>query len=393
MRKLKTLTVLLTCILASTSICTINASALETDKKASIANEWKVMADSKLVNEYEKSTEHTKGKATGKYAVTLSDGDYYFYHQSSTGCANSTNEDGTWCFGNTTWGTDNVTFTNSACTQYSLAMVVSNLVGSEETIADVLSVQGCTLYTYTDGSVYCEVAGSSSVSKGSCGLTYSIGAANAVSSYYGLEHTANLYTYGKDGAQAKINEVLDNGGMIWMRYGNLDYSGNNYGDEQWPSRYTTGHYMCIRNYDENGYYLLDPCYRLCHDTDGGYRKFADKPVSWDSLWAYSSVYGGYSGEGMMIGFWNPNDQASKSYSDNSDHWLTGGTASIKRDEVETSKKSIAERSKLCDKKKNELVEEQAELDVVFENKNKKAAENTMNSLADKLFSSSKIDVK
>lgn len=392
MKKLKTLTVTLACILTSTSV-TINASAIEADKKASIASEWRVVADSELISEYEKSVEHTKGNATGKYAVTLSDGDYYFYHQSSSGCANCMSEDGTWNFGNTAWGTDWVTFTNSACTQYSLAMIVSNLIGAEETIADVLSVQGCEFYVYEDGTIYCEVAGSPTISKGSCGMTYSLGSASVVSSYYGLEHTDNLYTYGKDKARERINEVLDNGGMIWMRYGNLDNHGNNYGDEEWPSRYTTGHYICIRNYDENGYYLLDPCYRLCHDTGGGYRQFADKAVSWDAIWNYGSVYGGYRADGVMIGFWNPDDQASKSYSEKNEHWLTEGTAVVKRAELATKNKSISERSELCDKKKKELKKEQEELNSVFENKNKKAAENTLDSLAEKLFSNSKIEIK
>lgn len=392
MRKLKTLTIALTCILTSTSI-TISASALEKEKKASIASEWRVAADSKLISEYEKSVEYTKGNATGRYAVTLSDGDYYFYHQSSSGCANSTSEDGTWNFGNTVWGTKLETFTSTACPQYSLAMIVSNLVGSAETIVDVLSVQGCEFYVYADGTIYCEVDTSPTISKGDCGLTYSLGAADSLCNYYGLEHTDNLYYYGKDGARERINEVLDNGGMVLMRYGNLDNYGSNYGNESWPSRHTTGHYICIRNYDEDGYYLLDPCYNLCHDYDGGYRQFADKAVSWDAIWEHCTVFEGYRADSTMVGFWNPGDQASKSYSSDKEHWLTEGTAVVKRAELTTKNKSISERSEICDKKKEELEEEQKELSSVLGNKNKKAAENTLDNLAEKLFSSNKIELK
>lgn len=393
MKKLKAILVVITSITTSLSICSVSAYAVEVEKKASITSEWRVAADEKLVDEYEKSLEYTKGKATGKYAVELSDGSYYFYHQSSSGCANSMSEDGTWNFGNTQWGTNFETFTQTACPQYSLAMIVSNLIGSEETIIDILSVQGCDFYEYEDGTIYCDVDPSPVISKGNCGLTYTLGAAEVLSNYYGLEHTDNLFYYGKEGAREQVNKVLDNGGMILLRYGNPTGSGSDYGDEQWPSRGTTGHFICIRNYDESGYYLLDPCYRLCHDYDGGVKKFADKAVAWDLIWEYSMQYEGCIGDGTIIGLWNPNDKVSQSYNKNNKHWLSDGTAIIKRENTATNNKSILDKYEICEKKRDTLEKEQKELNVMLENKNKQALENTMDTIAERLFRSSKIDIK
>jgi hypothetical protein len=279
----------------------------------SIIESWGSFIQDKIKEKKKEAKETTKGHATGKYAVSLKDGDYYWFHQSTSGCVNSCSEDGSTCFGRTTWGTERQSFASTACTQYSAAMIVSNLTGKVVTIEDLLMDLGATFWVYEDGSEYCDVKTipSGCIAEVEYGSTWSAGEAPEIARIYGLETTGELSDLGKDEAKAKVDYVLARGGMIWMRYGNPYASEMEYGNTAWPGRHTNSHYICIRNSDKDGYYILDSSVGLCYG-DEGYYDYINKPVSFDTLWEYSSGNeNGFNSPRMIIGFWNPNDGKAK----------------------------------------------------------------------------------
>ena len=219
-----------------------------------------------------------RGKASGQYAISLDDGQWYWYHQGSDGCQYC----GSWCA--KSWGPGSLA--QCGCPVYATAIIVSNLIGEEITPAKLLTDTGATEY-----STY--FAGSDLTAGG-----YFAGEAKIIStlqSVYGLEGQIIDWS-SKDTAKQQVDEILDKGGMILYYH----YYGAGRGMYQvdggwWPYfNGTNYHFIPIRARDEKGYYLLDEC-----QTD--FDKL-NEPVGWDAIWK-CKVDGTYGGCRTMVGIW------------------------------------------------------------------------------------------
>lgn len=225
------------------------------------------------------------GEASGTYAITLGDKSYYWYHQSTscTGCTYC----GTWS--SMQWGGGGA-FGDDGCAIYSLSIIASNLLGQEITPAKLLTDMGCKI---NESNTICDTGPSEYINGHS--LAYGGEAMGQfMCDQYGLEMEPNLGSLSKADCKSKVNEILDKGGMVWYRY-----SGGS-----WNSRSTSTHFIPIRGYDENGYYLLDEC--ITPESGGN-----EKPVSFDAL------YSEFFGDSYFVGFWASGATSSNDSSNSS----------------------------------------------------------------------------
>lgn len=177
------------------------------------------------------------GTATGKYAVDLGDGSYYWYHQDggkACGC--------TYCgdWSDKFWGsTDYHVFGSDGCAVYSLAMCVSNLVGAEVTPTQVMTDLGCTV---TDKAF---------ITNTNAFINRSIvrdKATSALASKYSLDVTNVEHSI------SSIDAILSKGGYVWGSWidANCDWCGNG-----------STHFMVIRKQDGSNYYCFTSCRGKC----------------------------------------------------------------------------------------------------------------------------------
>lgn len=224
------------------------------------------------------------GDASGTYAIDLGGKSYYWYHQ-STKCPGCT-YCGTWS--NMIWGGGGA-FGSDGCAIYSLSIIASNLTGQEITPSKLLTDMGCKI---NDSNTYCDTVPSSYINGHGLALGGE-GIGQFMCDTYGLQMETGFNSLSKSDCQAKVNEILDKGGMVWYRY-----SGGS-----WNSWYTSSHYIPIRAYDDKGYYLLDEC--LTPESGGN-----EKPVSFDAL--YNESYK----DSYFMGFYVGGSSSTKSDSSN-----------------------------------------------------------------------------
>lgn len=178
--------------------------------------------------------------AEGRYAVTLDDGSYYWYHQSSAGCGCSNCGASGFDWSDIYWqnGGRLESFASQGCAVYSLAIAVSNLCGKEITPFNILEDLGCT-FTYDRGiPTFCDTSTSLAFS-GIMILREK--AVKIIAEKYDLK-------YGKvDGTKASIDEALSKGSYIWGRW---------QGSFTW---YSGGHFMVIRAGDDTSYKCFSSC--------------------------------------------------------------------------------------------------------------------------------------
>ena len=215
-----------------------------------------------------KKNGNPKGHATGKYAKSLSDGDYYWYHQTESAC--DCVYCGTWT--QMIWG-DGGTFGTDGCAIYSTAMIVSNLLGKEVTPDDWLTYIGCTI---NSNHTHCDTSTSSCLT-GHCLTAYS-----NIQGYMekiGLEAvTEDLIDASNDKKKEGVDKTLDMGGMVWYRISGA------YGS----------HYITIRGKNSKGNYLImDECVDPLKD---------DGERTWQQI--LDAMHPG--GSGILQGWINPN---------------------------------------------------------------------------------------
>ena len=224
------------------------------------------------------------GNATGDFAIKLCDGSWYWYHQTNGG--DGCDYCGDWSAAK--WGSSinmGHTIGNDGCGVYSMSIIVSNLVGQPIDPITWLVDCGCEVKLNSNN-----VRVGVKTDKSKCFSGRMLNAYETVlgvaKEKYGLSYTENLIGLSKDEQKKKVDEVLDRGGMIWIRTKCGSSSSTN-----WPYYTTSSHYIPIRSRDDKGYYILDECQNIFDR--------ANKPVSWDTI--YSNEH-----SDCLFGIWNEN---------------------------------------------------------------------------------------
>ena len=178
------------------------------------------------------------GTASGPLAITLNDGSYFWYHQSSS-CL-TCKYCGSWS--GMTWGGaggDRHLLAKDGCGVYSMAIAVSNLKGTAITPKDILlacesnideATNDCTTTPpYFDGRGLYWYEMPEKIAE-----TYDINIQT-------VEHTT-----------AAIDEILNKGGYVWFWMNSSNAS-------NWPWSKSEGHFILIRKHDGENYYCFDEC--------------------------------------------------------------------------------------------------------------------------------------
>ena len=115
------------------------------------------------------TTGNQPGNATGKFALQLDDGTFYWYHQSAEKCDYDAFDTSYGYVGSCrAGGASKNTMAHRGCGIYSTAMALSNLLGEEITPWKVITeVMGCTVKQAPDGTMYFEATSANGISYGS----------------------------------------------------------------------------------------------------------------------------------------------------------------------------------------------------------------------------------
>lgn len=177
-------------------------------------------------------TDH--GRATGKYAIALDDGTYYWYHQCASGgcvyCGDwSTSIWNAWRGGDA--------LGKNGCPIYALAIGLSNLVGSEITPNVIMADLGAPMV----GNLHdCNNNSHFTIGVGIVRET----SAQDLAAKYGV-HVEHV-----DHSIASIDAILDKGGYVWGSWYDpkCDWCSNG-----------TSHFMMIRKKSGTNYYCFTSC--------------------------------------------------------------------------------------------------------------------------------------
>ena len=246
--------------------CTLTSFAKETDGNwVENKDNWRhgITDDSGGdTDEGDKGEEFKKGDATGEYAVKLSDGNYFWYHQVSGG--DGCKYCGDWSA--MVWGSGG-TFGADGCAIYSTSLIVSNLYGEAITPHKWLEDIGCKI-----SGNKCDTGPSACLDDHALSAYSNI--LGVMKSKYNVEPcTDDLLGKSSSEQQKGVDETLDKGGLVWYRIA------NSYGS----------HYLIIRNKTSSGkYLLLDECVKP---------ESSEKEYSWSELRAQL-----HGGPGVLQGF-------------------------------------------------------------------------------------------
>lgn len=223
---------------------------------------WQEIADANGNNTNNKNNGSVEvpalGHASGKYAVTLGDGNsYYWYHQSSEACKYNVIKYGQ-RYSNVNLG-GRGTAAYRGCSSYATAMAISNVLGMEVTPFDVQEkLEGAKPSKSSNGTI--TYYGRSPIDFCSpIGVTF-----NGVGKKAMVKKAVDVY--GKDGLQAayldhsqkQFDKYLDKGALIIVSVRN---SSKSYSEFPWYGG--DGHYIVIRKKENDKYYHLNSCVVKC----------------------------------------------------------------------------------------------------------------------------------
>lgn len=244
--------------------CTLTSFAKESDGNwVENKDNWRHgITDDSGGDTDDEGEEFKKGDATGEYAVKLSDGNYFWYHQVSGG--DGCKYCGDWSA--MIWGSGG-TFGTDGCAVYSTSLIVSNLYGEAITPHKWLEDIGCKI-----SGNKCDTGPSACLNDHALSAYSNI--LGVMKSKYNVEPcTDDLLGKSSSEQQKGVDETLDKGGLVWYRIA------NSYGS----------HYLIIRNKTSSGkYLLLDECVKP---------ESSEKEYSWSELRAQL-----HSGPGVLQGF-------------------------------------------------------------------------------------------
>lgn len=224
------------------------------------------------------------GTATGEFAVTLNDGSYYWYHQSSETCKYNAYENGNGFVSNVyAGGLDYKTMAGRGCGIYSTAMALSNLLGEEITPYVVIrDVMGTTLQD-SSGKKYF-------TSSSANGIAYTGDNTPAMSASKMAERINNVY-----GSKGIVAEVINFDQTSVDSYLTSDdkysYIINSWGGSGGASEFTWykggGHFMVVRGKDSDGlYYCFTSASTLYGSGHENIIKGMNSGITWDTMSKY-----------------------------------------------------------------------------------------------------------
>lgn len=266
---------------------------------------WQEIADANGNNTNNKNNGSVEvpalGHASGKYAVTLGDGNsYYWYHQSSEACKYNVIKYGQRYSDVNLGGRGSAA--SRGCSSYATAMAISNVLGMEVTPFDVQEkLEGAKPSKSSNGTI--TYYGRSPIDFCSpIGVTF-----NGVGKKAMVKKAVDVY--GKDGLQAayldhsqkEFDKYLDKGALIVVSIIN---AGGSYDSMPWYRG--GGHYIVIRKKENNKYYHLNSCvigslssHYSGSGTDEKAKSLMNIGISWNTLSSHFKAEG-------AVAFWSDN---------------------------------------------------------------------------------------
>lgn len=258
---------------------------------------WQEIADANGNNTNNKNNGSVEvpalGHASGKYAVTLGDGNsYYWYHQSSEACKYNVIKYGQRYSDVNLGGRGSAA--SRGCSSYATAMAISNVLGMEVTPFDVQEkLEGAKPSKSPNGTI--TYYGRSPIDFCSpIGVTF-----NGVGKKAMVKKAVDVY--GKDGLQAayldhsqkEFDKYLDKGALIVVSIIN---AGGSYDSMPWYRG--GGHYIVIRKKENNKYYHLNSCvigslssHYSGSGTDEKAKSLMNIGISWNTLSSHFNAEG------------------------------------------------------------------------------------------------------
>ena len=253
---------------------------------------WQEIADANGNNKDDKNKGSVEvpalGHASGKYAVTLKDGNsYYWYHQSSETCKYNVVKYGQ-RYSNVNLG-GRGSAASRGCSSYATAMAVSNVLGMEITPFDILEkVDGVKPSISGNGTI--TYYGKSPINF--CGPVhvYKDKLADKLADVYGKDGLKTAYI---GQTQKEFDKYLDKGALIIV---SLKNPGGSYSSMPWYRG--NGHYIVIRKKENGKYYHLNSCvirsltsYYSGSSLDEKAKTLMNIGVSWSQLSSHFNTAG------------------------------------------------------------------------------------------------------
>jgi len=266
---------------------------------------WQEIADANGNNKDDKNKGSVEvpalGHASGKYAVTLGDGNsYYWYHQTQEACKYNVVKYGQ-RYGFVNLGGLGPAYSRG-CSSYATAMAISNVLGEEVTPFDVQEkLEGVKPSKSSNGTI--TYYGKSPIDFCSTiGVTF-----NGVGKKAMVKKALDVY--GNDGLQAaylghsqkEFDKYLDKGALIVVSIIN---AGGSYDSMPWYRG--GGHYIVIRKKENDKYYHLNSCvigslssHYSGSGTDEKAKSLMNIGISWNTLSSHFKAEG-------AVAFWSDN---------------------------------------------------------------------------------------
>lgn len=253
---------------------------------------WQEIADANGNNTNNKNNGSVEvpalGHASGKYAVTLGDGNsYYWYHQSSEACKYNVIKYGQRYSDVNLGGRGSAA--SRGCSSYATAMAVSNVLGMEVTPFDILEkVDGVKPSISGNGTI--TYYGKSPINF--CGQVnvYKDKLADKLADVYGKDGLKTAYI---GQTQKEFDKYLDKGALIIV---SLKNPGGSYSSMPWYRG--DGHYIVIRKKENDKYYHLNSCvirsltsYYSGSSLDEKAKTLMNIGVSWSQLSSHFNTAG------------------------------------------------------------------------------------------------------
>lgn len=224
------------------------------------------------------STSNTPGTATGKYALQLDDGSFYWYHQSQETCDYNASSDYGLVGSLHAGGASNGTMSARGCGIYSTAMALSNLLGEEITPWVVIDkVMGCPIEG-TQGSYYFTSTVNNGISYSGSSVTMDMNTlASLINTAYG---GVGIQASVVDFEQSTIDSYFNDSSIYAYAITSYQNSGKS-SDFTWYGG--AGHFMVLRPGSNGGYKCFTSASTLYGSGHENIIKGMNDELSWSAV--------------------------------------------------------------------------------------------------------------